>query len=149
METVHACSGRMSALAEGTECVSSPGASMFVARVAFAVRPGAVRLVTEVSKERRQGRNTSDNYSKIHFDDGPQDQASRVQVVCQCRHFLNADDLNDGDEDAGAEKAQNHNFLAFLDLGFEKDGKREDHNHNVKEDGERCHRCIERNSWNA
>lgn len=83
-------------------------------------------LLREPLDERRQRRDVADDDADRVLDDGPDDGGRRVQVVLETLDRLDPDALDEGDEDAHGEEAEEHELLPLLDLRPEENGEREE-----------------------
>ncbi len=122
---------RLHALARAPRLHGVPRADLVRRRASLAladlVRRVAARALVEVLDQRAERRDRRHDDAEVVLDRRPQDQRRAVRVVDQPLDRLDADDLDDGDEDAEAEQAQEHDLLAVLDVRAEEDGEGEGH----------------------
>ncbi|KAK6841935.1 hypothetical protein PG987_002795 [Apiospora arundinis] len=83
--------------------------------VAFCRAPSG--LFRKVLQERRERRDARHNDTQVVLNRRPHDELRRVEVVGQALDGLDAEYLDDGDEDAEGKEAEEHRLLAVLDLG--------------------------------
>lgn len=101
---------------------------------AFCAGPGGrvaaaattTRLLGKVRDEGRERGHACNNDSDGRLDNGPLDGFGGVEVVGQVADSLDADDLDNGDEETQGEEAQEGDFATDLHLELEEDGEGED-----------------------
>ena len=127
-ERLHALAGapRLHGVARADLVVRRRRARLAALAAALARRVAA-RALVEVLDQRAERRDRRHDDAEVVLDRRPQDQRRAVRVVDQPLDRLDADDLDDGDEDAEAEQAQEHDLLAVLDVRAEEDGEGEGH----------------------
>lgn len=77
-------------------------------------RSSASRFLGEVFNQRRQGGDVADYNPDVVLDDGPNDGFCAVEIVRQVLYGLDSDRLNNRNEDAESEEAEQDDFLALL-----------------------------------